>query len=124
VVYPLLVCLLIGLVSLHRQHQHQQYPTTSRGHGGQYDSSSSSPSLLPQSQGHAPQEQTSRISPHDPDPLHPMIELHPDDHVYRGPSTLPLNWSVTTGYLRPDGVLKRVYLINGGQSRLTSGIMK
>ncbi|OJD15165.1 hypothetical protein AJ78_04560 [Emergomyces pasteurianus Ep9510] len=40
-------------------------------------------------------------------------ELHPEEHIYRPATTIRLNWTVTAGYRRPDGVLKRVYLING-----------
>lgn len=43
----------------------------------------------------------------------PQIELHPENHVYRKSATQHLDWRVTTGYRRPDGVLKQVYLING-----------
>ena len=50
---------------------------------------------------------------HDPDSVRPRIELHPEDHVYREPVTQRLDWRVTSDYLRPDGVLKRVYLVNG-----------
>ncbi|OAL72668.1 laccase [Trichophyton violaceum] len=39
--------------------------------------------------------------------------LHPEDHVFRPETTITLEWSVTTGYRRLDGVKKRVYLING-----------
>jgi hypothetical protein len=42
-----------------------------------------------------------------------MIELHPEDHIYREATTRHLEWVVTSMYLRPDGVLKRVYCING-----------
>ncbi|RJE18349.1 Multicopper oxidase [Aspergillus sclerotialis] len=49
----------------------------------------------------------------DPDSVRPRIELHPEDHVYREPVTQRLGWRVTSDYLRPDGVLKRVYLVNG-----------
>lgn len=48
----------------------------------------------------------------------PLIELHPEDHVYRAPVTHHLNWRVTTGQRRPDGVLKEVFLINGEASTL------
>ncbi|OJJ34829.1 hypothetical protein ASPWEDRAFT_51086 [Aspergillus wentii DTO 134E9] len=65
--------------------------------------------LLPSSRYHG---KTVSI-PHDPDALRPRIELHPEDHIYREPSTQHLDWLVTSDYLRPDGVLKRVYLING-----------
>jgi FtsP/CotA-like multicopper oxidase with cupredoxin domain len=41
------------------------------------------------------------------------IPLHPDEHVYREPATLEYNWSVTRNFRAPDGVKKRVYLING-----------
>ena len=47
----------------------------------------------------------------------PRIELHPENHIYRSPVTQYLNWRVTSGYRRPDGVLKRVYLINGQSSK-------
>jgi hypothetical protein len=40
--------------------------------------------------------------------------LHPQDHVYREATTHQLDWRITAGYRRPDGVRKRVYLINGG----------
>lgn len=43
----------------------------------------------------------------------PNIGLHPDDHVFRQPTTQHLDWRVTSGHRRPDGVLKNVYLING-----------
>ncbi|KAF4231885.1 hypothetical protein CNMCM8980_001414 [Aspergillus fumigatiaffinis] len=42
-----------------------------------------------------------------------MIKLHPVAHIYREPTTQHLEWVVTSDYLRPDGVLKRVYCING-----------
>ncbi|KKA24127.1 Ferro-O2-oxidoreductase [Rasamsonia emersonii CBS 393.64] len=38
--------------------------------------------------------------------------LHPEEHVYREPTTHQLDWRISAGYRRPDGVLKRVYLIN------------
>lgn len=40
-------------------------------------------------------------------------ELHPEDHVYRETVTYTLDWSITAAYQRPDGVKKRIYLING-----------
>lgn len=43
----------------------------------------------------------------------PRIKLHPEDHVYRPPVTQHLNWRITSGLRRPDGVLKQIYLING-----------
>ncbi|KAI9695153.1 MAG: hypothetical protein M1820_008859 [Bogoriella megaspora] len=42
------------------------------------------------------------------------IVLHPEDHVYRKPKTQHLNWTISSGVQRPDGVAKLVYLINGG----------
>ncbi|KAF3482634.1 iron transport multicopper oxidase FET3 [Arthroderma uncinatum] len=39
--------------------------------------------------------------------------LHPEDHVFRGRTTVRLDWTITTDYRRLDGVRKRVYLING-----------
>ncbi|KAJ5774945.1 hypothetical protein N7457_009841 [Penicillium paradoxum] len=50
--------------------------------------------------------------PDDPTAIRPRIELHPEDHIYRAPATQYLDWSVTSSHRRPDGVLKRVYLIN------------
>ncbi|KAE8373585.1 laccase [Aspergillus bertholletiae] len=47
-----------------------------------------------------------------PDLARPSIELHPEDHVSREPVTQRLDWVVGSGRLRPDGVLKQVYLIN------------
>lgn len=46
------------------------------------------------------------------DAIRPRIELHPGDHVYRPPATQHLDWRVTSGHRRPDGVLKEIYLIN------------
>lgn len=43
----------------------------------------------------------------------PRIELHPEDHVYRQPVTHHLDWRITSGQRRPDGVLKQIYLVNG-----------
>ncbi|WEW57589.1 hypothetical protein PRK78_003056 [Emydomyces testavorans] len=52
-----------------------------------------------------------------PSPLSPLsplgFELHPQEHIYRPPATIRLNWTITSAYRRPDGVKKRVYLING-----------
>lgn len=39
--------------------------------------------------------------------------LHPEQHIYREPRTIRQRWSITRQLQRPDGVLKRVYLING-----------
>jgi len=41
------------------------------------------------------------------------IPLHPEEHIHRPPTEIELRWSVTTGFRAPDGVKKRVYLING-----------
>lgn len=46
---------------------------------------------------------------HDDDPS----ILHPQRHIFRQPRTIHLNWNVTKGTRRPDGVLKDIYLING-----------
>lgn len=40
------------------------------------------------------------------------IELHPENHVFRAPKTITHNWVVTSEYRLPDGVKKRVYLVN------------
>ncbi|KAJ5091272.1 hypothetical protein NUU61_006142 [Penicillium alfredii] len=49
---------------------------------------------------------------HDTIAPRPRIELHPEDHVYRPAHTQYLDWRITSGDRRPDGVLKQVYLIN------------
>jgi len=41
------------------------------------------------------------------------IVLRPEEHTQREPKRIELQWNVTTGIRRPDGVAKRVYLING-----------
>lgn len=41
------------------------------------------------------------------------ILLHPQDHAYRRPKQLIQYWNITSEYRTPDGVLKKVYLING-----------
>ena len=45
--------------------------------------------------------------------IRPQIELHPEDHIHRAPVTQYLDWRVASAHRRPDGVLKRVCLING-----------
>ena len=40
------------------------------------------------------------------------IELHPEDHVSRQPSTITHHWNITSGIRYPDGVKKAVYLVN------------
>lgn len=57
------------------------------------------------SQHSTPNEEESR--------LRPRIALHPEGHVFRSPTTHYLDWRVTSGRRRPDGVLKQVFLING-----------
>jgi hypothetical protein len=39
--------------------------------------------------------------------------LHAQEHTSRPPTTLVFTWNVTAGLRSPDGVEKRVYLING-----------
>lgn len=39
--------------------------------------------------------------------------LHPEDHIYREPINHYLQWHITAEDRRPDGVKKKVYLING-----------
>lgn len=41
------------------------------------------------------------------------IDLHPEDHVDRPPTTIVQNWTITSDYRWPDGVKKMVYLVNG-----------
>lgn len=48
-----------------------------------------------------------------PDTSRPRIELHPEKHAYRKPLTQHQEWRVTSDNLRPDGVQKRVLLVNG-----------
>ncbi|KAG5793776.1 hypothetical protein H9Q69_007169 [Fusarium xylarioides] len=38
--------------------------------------------------------------------------LHPEDHATRPPTTQYFNWTITTDTRSPDGVEKRVYLVN------------
>lgn len=45
--------------------------------------------------------------------VRPRIELHPEEHAYRPARTQNLDWRIDSDYRRPDGVLKKVYLING-----------
>jgi hypothetical protein len=51
--------------------------------------------------------------PESPGTTSPGIELHPEDHAYRDPGIQHLDWTLSSKEMRPDGVLKRVYLING-----------
>ncbi|KAK4508801.1 hypothetical protein PRZ48_002540 [Zasmidium cellare] len=41
------------------------------------------------------------------------IRLHPEQHIHRDPETIGLEWNITKGVARPDGVAKEVYLIDG-----------
>ncbi|KAJ5551834.1 CAZyme family AA1 [Penicillium sp. DV-2018c] len=84
----LAACLLVGLVYLL-----------------QYTPAFLTPMILPGGNYQSPQTEATSTRP--------RIELHPENHVYRGPTTQYLNWRVTSNDRRPDGVLKRVYLING-----------
>ncbi|EME41042.1 hypothetical protein DOTSEDRAFT_178384 [Dothistroma septosporum NZE10] len=38
--------------------------------------------------------------------------LRPEEHAFRNTTTREYHWRVTSGLRRPDGVLKRVYLVN------------
>lgn len=38
--------------------------------------------------------------------------LSPADHIFRNTTTITQTWRISSGFRRPDGVLKRVYLIN------------
>lgn len=46
-------------------------------------------------------------------PLQLNIQLHPEEHAGRPTMTHYLRWRVNSGYCRPDGVRKQVFLING-----------
>lgn len=47
------------------------------------------------------------------------IDLHPENHNTRQPTTLKFHWNITSSYLSPDETRKRIYLVNGMQvSRL------
>jgi hypothetical protein len=41
------------------------------------------------------------------------ILLHPEDHRLRDAGIITLHWTITSDFRAPDGVKKRVYLING-----------
>ncbi|KAM6511313.1 hypothetical protein FALCPG4_016315 [Fusarium falciforme] len=47
-----------------------------------------------------------------PEKGHPGIRLHPEEHASRPPTTLAFNWTISAGLRSPDGVEKRVYLVN------------
>ncbi|KAK2753874.1 hypothetical protein FQN55_000238 [Onygenales sp. PD_40] len=64
----------------------------------------------------SPSKFTDIAESHRPDSSSPwpgILELHPEAHVFRAQTTIKLNWTVTAEYRRPDGVRKRIYLING-----------
>ena len=44
--------------------------------------------------------------------------LHPQDHSFREPTVIHYHWVITSGSRSPDGVEKRVYLINGKEDEL------
>ena len=94
VICPLILCILTALFFL------QQFATPDSLHF-----------VLASPKTHHGETLHSQV--HNPDLARPSIELHPEDHVYRGPVTQHLDWVITDGYLRPDGVLKQVYLVNG-----------
>ncbi|TVY84216.1 Oxidoreductase ptaE [Lachnellula suecica] len=41
------------------------------------------------------------------------MKLHPERHVARKPRTITLHWNITSELRSPDGVKKRIYLVNG-----------
>lgn len=41
------------------------------------------------------------------------IQLHPEDHATREPTTLKYKWQITSAVQNPDGVEKLIYLIDG-----------
>lgn len=41
------------------------------------------------------------------------IKLHPQHHENRPAKTITHRWAITSGYRSPDGVKKKVYLVNG-----------
>lgn len=41
------------------------------------------------------------------------LHLHPEEHIFRETIVHSFDWHVSSGYRRPDGVKKRVFLING-----------
>lgn len=97
--YPLTVCALILVVFW------QQTNTPDPLH---FISPKISPAAYPANPANQSQQTNTN-----PDALRPSIQLHPEDHIHRAPTTQHLDWTVTADDIRPDGVLKRVYLING-----------
>ena len=41
------------------------------------------------------------------------ILLSPDKHIHRDAYNISLQWNISSGFREPDGVKKRVYLVNG-----------
>ncbi|PYH92531.1 hypothetical protein BO71DRAFT_456948 [Aspergillus ellipticus CBS 707.79] len=89
VLHPATICCLILLVFLQ-----------------QLSASNSLRPLVP------PGIHTKFLTKYNPDISRPLIELHPESHVYREPITQHLDWVVIAHHIRPDGVLKRVFHIN------------
>ena len=56
---------------------------------------------------------TSRLTEAIEQPSRDVSTLHPQDHSFRDARTWTYQWRVTTANRRPDGALKKVYLING-----------
>lgn len=50
--------------------------------------------------------------PGDDTTSHLGYRLHPEDHTTRPPTTQYFNWTIAAGSRSPDGVEKRVYLVN------------
>ena len=52
---------------------------------------------------------------HDEGPQEEMlaIQLHPESHLFRLPQTITHRWTITSGFRSPDGVKKRIYMVNG-----------
>ena len=61
-------------------------------------------SVLGQSHGHTAHHRPRDIL---------AISCHPEEHIFRESSTLSYNFTITSAIRNPDGVMKRVYLVNG-----------
>ncbi|KAG6077275.1 hypothetical protein E4U15_004773 [Claviceps sp. LM218 group G6] len=62
--------------------------------------------------GYALTQSWSWQSPSSPERSDPFA-LRPEQHIFRRPHTISLQWNITRETRRPDGVLKETYLING-----------
>lgn len=62
--------------------------------------------------GYALTQSWSWQSPSSPERSDPFA-LRPEQHIFRRPHTISLQWNITREPRRPDGVLKETYLING-----------